>query len=115
MELEHIIENVIPVVIHILEIMGLCVIIFAALKAFAFYVKSAFDFSNRKVKIELSEALALALEFKLGGEILKTVIVRTTDELIILASVVILRAIITFIINWEIKCDSQHCSSMEIH
>jgi len=41
----------------------------------------------------------------LAAEILKTVIVRNFDEMYILAAIILLRAILTFVIHWEIKSD----------
>ena len=46
---------------------------------------------------------ALALEFKLGGEVLRTVITRDRDELFILGAIILLRGVLTFLIHWEIK------------
>ena len=41
----------------------------------------------------------------MGGEILKTVITRDIDEMYVLAAIIVLRAILTFVIHWEIKFD----------
>lgn len=110
MHLESLMETLIPLVIHLLEAMGTFIIIFGAGKAFFQYIKAATKSEERLInpliKIDLANSLALALEFKLGGEILKTVIVRTLDEMYILASIVILRALLTFMIHWEIKSES---------
>lgn len=57
------------------------------------------------IKIEFAQSLTLALEFKLGAEILKTVIVRSMDEMYILAAIIVLRAILAFVIHWEMKAD----------
>ena len=109
MILEHFVIAIVPFVIHALEAMGIFVIIFAAVKAFIQYARRVFNFSDHTIKIELARALALSLEFKLGGEILKTVIIRTLDEMYILAAIIALRAILTFVIHWEINTDSKHC------
>ena len=53
--------------------------------------------------VDLGRALALALEFKMGAEIVNTVIVRNLEELGILAIVIALRAILALLIHWEIK------------
>jgi uncharacterized membrane protein len=47
--------------------------------------------------------LALALEFKMGAEIVNTVIIRNLEELLILAIVIALRAVLALLIHWEIK------------
>ena len=53
--------------------------------------------------MDLAEGSALALEFKMGGEVLRTVVVREWSELGILGAIIVLRAALTFLIHWEIK------------
>ena len=55
------------------------------------------------VRLVLAQGIALGLEFKLGGEVLRTVVVRDWQELGILGAIIVLRAILTFVIHWEIK------------
>lgn len=55
------------------------------------------------VVLELFGIIALALEFKMGGEVLRTVVVREWSELGILGAIIVLRAMLTFLIHWEIK------------
>jgi uncharacterized membrane protein len=110
MIIEHFVTALVPYVIHSLEAMGIFVIIFASVRAFYHYARRIFNFSDHSIKIEFARALALALEFKLGGEILKTVIIRTLDEMYILAAIIALRAILTFVIHWEIQTDSRDCN-----
>ena len=45
----------------------------------------------------------MALEFKLGGEILRTVVVRDMAEIMQVGAIILLRAALTFLIHWEIK------------
>jgi uncharacterized membrane protein len=115
MFIERIIGFAVPYVIHLLEAMGILVIIIAAIKAFVQYCRNVFRFTNLNIKTDLAKALAFALEFKLGSEILKTVIIRTLDELYILAAVIALRAILTFVIHWEILSDAKHTDNLPAH
>ena len=103
MEIEIFLERVIPYITGSLETVGVFIIVLASIKTFYQFVKGGFNFDDEEIKMELAKALALSLEFKLAAEILKTVIVRTLDEFIILSAVVILRVILTFVIHWEIK------------
>ncbi len=109
--LEHLINIIVPEIAHLLEIIGVFIIFYSAMKTFGRYALRAFNFSDETVKIDFSQALAMALEFKLGAEILKTLIIRTKEELMILASIVILRAALTLIIHWEIDSDSKRCNN----
>lgn len=60
---------------------------------------------DRHVKQMLAKGIALALEFKLAAEVLRTVTVRELNELIILGTIILLRGAITLLIHWEIKTE----------
>ena len=60
---------------------------------------------DRHVKIMLAQGIALALEFKLVGEILRTITVRDWNELAVLGTIIVLRAAISLLIHWEIKSE----------
>ncbi len=107
MILDYILNVLVPIIIHLMEVVGVFIIVLSATKSFIQYAKRLFDFSNDNIKIEFAKGLALALEFKLGAEILKTLTIRTLDEMLILASIVLLRVILTFVIHWEIESDTK--------
>ena len=99
-----IIEHMIaPFVIHVLELIGIFLITTGSLRAFWRLICSGFNFSDRSTQIMLGESLAMALEFKLGAEIIKSVIIRDLSELIILGFVVVLRIVLTFVVHWDLK------------
>lgn len=81
-----------------LECIGVGVLLVAAVKALIGCLKR-----DPHVRLGLAEGIALALEFKLGGEVLRTAVVRTPNELIILGAIILLRGALTFLIHWEIK------------
>lgn len=108
MKIELLLEEIIPYLTGIFESIGVFIIALACIKTFINFIKGGFNFSDEGLKLQLAQALALSLEFKLAAEILKTVIVRTLDEFIILSAVVILRVILTFVIHWEIKSNSSY-------
>jgi uncharacterized membrane protein len=83
--------------------MGILVISMTAVRAFVLYLIRRFDFSDENIKVMLAKALAVGLEFKLGAEILKTVMVQTLDEVAMLGAIVILRVILPYVIHWEIQ------------
>ena len=82
----------------LLEFMGLIVIANTGRKAFIEWIKH-----DRQTRLHLAEGLAMALEFKLGGEILRTVVVRDMAEIVQVGAIILLRAALTFLIHWEIK------------
>lgn len=61
-----------------------------------------------RTRLTLAKGMSLGLEFKLGSEILRTVVVREFTELLIVAGIIVLRAALTFLIHWEIKNEEAH-------
>lgn len=88
--------------ILLLEGIGVTVLVVTAIKSVILLLKK-----QPQAKVVLAEGTALALEFKLGSEVLRTVIVRTWSELAILGAIVLLRAAITFLIHWTLKNDRE--------
>ena len=82
----------------ILEFFGVIVLISTALKCFVEWIRH-----SASLRLDLAKGIALSLEFKLGSEVLRTVIVRDWSELGILGAVIILRGLLTFLIHWEIR------------
>jgi len=82
----------------ILELFGVIVLVYTALKCFVRWLRHA-----TSLRLDLAKGIALALEFKMGSEVLRTVIVRDWSELGILGAVIILRGLLTFLIHWEIN------------
>lgn len=82
----------------LLELFGICVLVYTAVRCFARWLQHI-----QSIRLELAQGIALALEFKLGGEVLRTVVVREWSELGILGAIIALRAALTFLIHWEIK------------
>lgn len=96
--LQMVLENLVEAGILIFEFIGVGVIICTSLVSFCKYVTKKPD-----TRIYLAKGLAMGLEFKLGSEILRTVIVREWREIAIVAGIIALRAALTFLIHWEIK------------
>lgn len=92
-----------PEIIHILELIGVIVIFGSSLKTFFLYLLSFFKGKTYPVKQELAFSLALALEYKMGAEILKTVLIRDMQEIWILGAIIILRALLSLLIHFELK------------
>ena len=58
-------------------------------------------------RLRLAKGMALGLEFKLGSEILRTVVVREFTEILLVGAIILLRAALTLLIHWEIKNEEQ--------
>lgn len=102
MELLHEAERLFQITVQFgilfLECSGVAVLLTTALKSLYTWACT-----KRRVQLDLAQGIALALEFKLGGEVLRTVIVREQSELLILGVIILLRGALTFLIHWEIK------------
>lgn len=96
--LESILHSVAEFVIIILEFMGVAIIAAAGARGFYNYVNH-----SPETKRTLAKGLAVALEFKMGSEILRTVVVRQWEEIATVAGIILLRAALAFLIHWEIK------------
>ncbi len=86
----------------LLEMFGVIVLIFTAVKCFIQWIKR-----SAGLRLELAQGIALSLEFKMGSEVLRTVVVRDWSELGILGAVILLRGLLTFLIHWEIKHEEE--------
>ena len=95
--------------VHTLEIIGISIVIFGSVKVLLHYVKRLKnkELEHQNAVIVLGRSLSLALEFKMGAEIVNTVIVRELKELLILGIIIVLRAILAILIHWEITTEEK--------
>lgn len=111
--IENFLELVISYVVPILELIGVFIVTYGSIHSFIDYLRGGLRANNTQLKLDLAETLALSLEFKMAGEILKTVVTRTLQELSILGAVILLRAVLTFLIHWEIRMEHQSAAEHE--
>ena len=97
--LEVILTYIVQISTMLMEFAGVCVLVVYAVRAFYHWMMR----SDRNLRLELAQGIALSLEFKMGGEVLRTVVVREWSELLILGAIILLRGLLTFLIHWEIK------------
>lgn len=102
-ELEQIFHTFVNLGILFLEFTGVMVLMVTAVKSVICCIKK-----DMNVRLKLAQGIALALEFKLGGEVLRTVIVREWSELGILGAIIIMRGLLSLLIHWEIKNEECH-------
>lgn len=101
--LETLLERVLPTIIALCEWMGIFIVVVSALQAFGRYCKGLVTHVPRDVKFQLASGLATSLEFKMAAEILKTVLVRELEELLVLGAVILLRALLSLLIHVEMR------------
>ena len=111
----HFLESVVHFVAQIgivaTELAGITILLITVAKAIYGYFKK-----DEHIRLDLAEGIALALEFKLGGEVLRTVIVREWTELLILGAIIALRGALTLLIHWEISVEEKREKQLrELH
>lgn len=100
--LQEIVHHAAEIGIVIAEVIGISILIITAVKCFIKYFRR-----DEHVRLELAQGIALALEFKLGGEVLHTVTVTQDDwmALLFLGGIIALRGVLTLLLHWEIKIE----------
>ena len=88
-----------------LELIGIIIIVIGSVHALVKVFGSLIKRQPLHVFIDLGKALSLALEFKMGAEIIKTVVIHNLEELAILGVVIIIRALLAIIIHWELRTE----------
>ena len=104
---EHILHDIAEVSALTLELIGVLIIIVGSAKSLFSLAKGLIRHRAINIVIELGKTLALALEFKMGAEIIKTVIVHDLTELAVLGIVILIRALLAFLIHWEMKMEKK--------
>ena len=82
-----------------MEAIGLVIIVLTAVRCIMGMIWK----KRTNYRIVLAKGICLALEFKLGGEVLGTVLAESFKDLGIIACLIALRASLTFLLHWEIK------------
>ena len=108
-KVSEIFDLIVNYLILFVELIGIIILIYTVVLAVIGLIKR-----QPHTRLKLAEGIALSLEFKMGGELLRTVIVR---ELLILGAIILLRAALTFLIQWEIKIErkSGSLSDEQLH
>jgi len=102
--IEGVFRPLVQISVTFLEAIGVIVLVIAAVKAMLGFFRK-----DDHVRLELAQGIALSLEFKLGGEVLRTAVVRDWSELGILGAIILLRVAMTLLIHWEIKNEEKRC------
>ncbi len=88
--------------IHLIELAGMLIIVISMVRGFIDYLRM-----RDGTRIELAQGIMLGLEFKVGSEVLRSVIVSGWNELGTLAAIILLRSLLTFLLHWEIDVEEK--------
>lgn len=109
MELLHfILERVVEGAILLFEYIGVLILIVSGIQGLFRQLRGC-----PYTRLNLARGMSMGLEFKLGSEILRTVVVRDYNEIILVGGIILLRAALTFLIHWEIKNEELNIGSHE--
>ena len=103
--MEELFNKFLPILIHLFELMGIFILTVGVFTAFYHYILKRFFKKDTNIKYEFADVMITTLDFKLAAEILKTVIIKNINELILLAAVFIIRIIMTFVLEKEMKIE----------
>ena len=90
-------HDLVMICIHLIELAGIVVIVVSMIRALI-------DFIRKKdsTRIELAQGIMLGLEFKIGSEVLRSVIVSGWNELGTLGAIILL-----LLLHWEIGAEEK--------
>ena len=108
--LEIILENAVHLCVIVFELVGVAIIAWTGIKAILQLLRH-----NPIATISLAKGLCIGLEFKMGGEILKTVLVREWKEIGMVACIALLRAFLSLVLHWEMKEEAKELKEENEH
>ena len=100
--LEHSFETMVRILILLIEFAGIIVIVISMIRGFIDFMRK-----SDHTRIELAQGIMLGLEFKIGSEVLRSVIVTNWEELGRLAAIILLRSMLTLLLHWEIDVEEK--------
>ena len=96
--IESIFETILRYSMLLLECVGAIIILLSSVQAVIRLVCR-----KQNTPIRLAHGISLGLEFMLCSEVLRTIVARDLNTLLITGGLVALRATMTVLIHWEIK------------
>lgn len=107
-------EWLVELVAHIVpwtEAVGIAIVLWGALEGLLkllLRLRSLFDAAHRplpisQIRLAIGEKIALGLDFFLAGDIIQTIIIPSWQSLAILGGIVVIRTIIAFFLNRDLK------------
>lgn len=104
-------RNILSFMATAISVVSLLIVVYGTLVATIGFLKNEFNriqdlfspVSIRRIRVELGSYLLLGLEFLIASDILETVLKPGMNELAILGGIVLVRILLSFFLNKEIK------------
>lgn len=94
--------------IFIFDFIGVLILIWVGLKGIYNFLHK-----DSQTGLKLAQGMATSLQFKIGGEILRTVVIREVSEIFLVGGIIVLRIALMILIQWEIKNEKREASDTE--
>ena len=101
-QIESLFDQLVKGAILLIELAGILIIVISMVRGFVGYLRR-----DDRTRIELAQGIMLGLEFKVGSEVLRSVIVTGWNELGTLAAIILLRSLLTLLLHWEIGVEEK--------
>ena len=101
-QIENVFEDIVRICTLLIELAGVIVILTSMVRGMIDFIQKRDDTS-----IRLARGIMLGLEFKIGSEVLRSVIVTDWNELGKLAAIILLRSVLTLLLLWEISVEEK--------
>lgn len=106
--IHHLLEIWIPEIAGVIELIGIIIILFGFVKCFFKYINSIVKNCDYNMTICLGQSFAIGLQIMMGAEILKSVLVPSLSEMMLLLGIVVIRVALTLLLHYEIKAEKEH-------
>ncbi len=108
-------KNILQILVTILDWLSVLVIIYGVIMQFLGFIISEFTAKDRNTAVEkvtmlknfLGTYILFALEILIGADIIESILDPSIDHILSLAALVIIRTIISYFLNKEIKSEGK--------
>lgn len=100
--LHHLVQYCAEIGVALLELTSIFILVHHCIMGIKRYIQK-----DEHTRLKLAYGIALSLEFKLGGEVLRTLIIRNWMEMLLLGAIVVLCAAVTLMLHFEIKVEEE--------
>lgn len=108
-------KNILHILVTILDWLSVLVIIYGVMMQFIGFIISEFTTKDRSVAVEkvimlknfLGTYILFALEILIGADIIESILDPSIDHILSLAALVIIRTIISYFLNKEIRSEGK--------
>ena len=109
-------KNILQILVTILDWLSVLVIIYGVIMQFIGFIISELTAKDRSVPVEkvtmlknfLGTYILFALEILIGADIIESILDPSIDHILSLAALVIIRTIISYFLNKEIKSEEKN-------